>query len=210
MTERRPPPLAPGAVHVWILARARRATSSGRALARVLARYLPAGTAPRLVRGANGRPSLRGGLGLDFSVAHTRGCIAIALARGARVGVDIERLRRVPACLALAEEVFGAAAARALARLEEPRRSARFLGLWTLLEAAVKADGADVSQSFARYRGAALAAGEGWPSGILDLRPIGAGRGYCAAIALGRPISTIRIFRAGGDAAGPKPSKQRR
>lgn len=207
MTARRPPPLAPGAVHVWIVARATRATSSRRALARVLARYLPAGTALQLVRGANGRPSLRGGLGLDFNVAHTRGRLAIALARGARVGVDIERLRRVPACLALAEEVFGAAAARALARLDEPRRSARFLALWTLLEAAVKAEGADVSQSFARYRGAALAAGEGRPPAIPDLRPFDAGRGYCAAIALDRPISSVRIFRAGGVTAAPKPRR---
>lgn len=212
MTRRPTPRLTPGAVHVWIAASASRgrAKTPGRVLTQVLARYLPAGAAPRIRRGSLGRPSLREGGGLDFNVAHTDGRVLIALTQGARIGVDVERLRRVPACLALAGEVFGAGTADALARVAEPRRSARFLALWTLLEAAVKAEGADVSQSFARFRLAVLAAGEGRPAGTPDLRPIRAGRGYCAAVALSRPISSIRIFRAGGAAAGPKQEKRRR
>lgn len=212
MTRRPLPRLAPGAVHVWIAGPAPRGRvkPSGRVLAQVLMRYLPAGTGIRILRGAKGRPSLAECHALDFNVAHTGGRVLIALTRGARVGVDVERLRRVPSCLALADEIFGPAAARELARIAEPQRSARFLERWTLLEAAVKAEGADVSQSFRRFREAVLAAGEGRSSGTPDLRAIDAGRGYCAAVALSRPISSIRIFRAGVSAAGPNPKKRPR
>lgn len=221
--------LSPGTVHVWIFRRrgrpsaprlaspanrSRKGTLRGanRALLlRVLGRYLPGTGRLRLTYGPNGRPALVNGGGLDFNLAHSSGCVAMAVTRGAHVGVDVERLRTVAACVALSREVFGAAVARALGRLAEPERSARFLALWTLLEAAVKAEGGDVSQSFARFAPAALAASEGRNVGQHDLRPISVGAGYAAAVALDRPIRAVRLLRPGTCGAGPeKPRMKRR
>ncbi len=222
---RQPPRLSPGTIHVWIFRRrgrrgaSRLAPPAGGArkdairganralLMRVLARYHPGGGRPRLAYGPNGRPALVNGGGLDFNLAHSGDCVAVALVRGARVGLDVERLRTVASCVTLAHEVFGPAAARALDRLAEPERSARFLAFWTLLEAAVKAAGGDVSQSFARFAPAALAASEGRNAGGLHLRPVAIGVGYVAAVALDRPIRAVRLLRPG--ARGARPEKQR-
>lgn len=202
--------LPDGTVHVWVAAFASSAGGGAPGwIARVLAQYMPAGAAPRIVRAARGRPTLLNGQRLDFNVANSGSRVALALARGARVGIDIERAREVPSCGALAREVFGEAAADAIGRLAEPQRSARFLALWTLLEAAVKAEGGDVSQSFARHRDAVLAACEGVRTGPLDLRPIDFGDGYTAAVALSRPIASIRVFGRGAGAAGPGPTRRR-
>ena len=220
--------LSPGTVHVWIFQRRGRrgafrlavpsGSSRGRAprgesralLIGVLARYLPGGGRLRLTYGANGRPALAHGEGLDFNLAHSGGCVAVALARHARVGLDIERARTVASCVALAQEVFGPAAARALERLAEPKRSARFLTLWTLLEAAVKAEGGDVSQSFARFAPWALAASEGRGAGGVHLRRIRIGAGYVAAVALDRPIRAVRLLRPGAHGPGPENRKAKR
>lgn len=227
---RAPRRLSAGAVHVWLFdapvkrsgrstddlrhgaARRRPArlrSTARKALLSVLADYL-AERRPRIAYGPQGRPALPDGGGLDFNVAHSGGRIAIAVTRGARVGIDIERLREVPSAVKLATEVFGPDAAAWLAKCAEPKRSAAFLTLWTLLEAAVKAAGHDMSQSFARFRAAALAAREGLRVGALDLRRLRIGGGYAAALALDRPIQSLKIIRAGEKPAGPISQRNRR
>jgi len=121
---RAPRRLPAGAVHVWLFdvptkrssrraddprpgtARERRPgrlrSTARKALLRVLADYLAA-RLPRIVYGAHGRPSLKEGGGLDVNVAHSGGRIAIAVTRGARVGIDIEPLRAIPSAVWLAE-----------------------------------------------------------------------------------------------------------
>jgi 4'-phosphopantetheinyl transferase len=63
------------------------------------------------------------------------------VARGGRVGVDVERLRPVAHPLELAASMLGPAAQAALVELPEQRRSAAFLARWTRWEAYVKACG---------------------------------------------------------------------
>ncbi len=117
-----------------------------RALQRaVLSRYVPR-IAPRdwrFVRGESGRPSLAPPFdaeGLNFNLAHTPGLVVMAVGRVAHIGIDVEALdKRVP--MPVARRYFSereVAALDALAPEDQPRR---FLRLWTLKEAYLKAVG---------------------------------------------------------------------
>jgi 4'-phosphopantetheinyl transferase len=111
----------------------------------VLSRYEPS-IAPsewRFERGPGGRPELAppfAALGLNFNVAHTAGIAAIAVGRVPRIGVDVEACDRgVP--VHVARRYFSAREAAALDALPPEARPRRFLRLWTLKEAYLKALG---------------------------------------------------------------------
>jgi 4'-phosphopantetheinyl transferase len=111
---------------------------------RVLSTYRPvAPEAWRFTTGSHGKPLLDPDCGLVFSVAHTDGLTVVAVCTGDEVGVDVERVdRRVP--LGVAGRWFAPAELEALAAAPEPERARRFLELWTLKEAYVKARGLGV------------------------------------------------------------------
>lgn len=90
-----------------------------------------------------GKPSVAvtGQPTIDFSVSHTRGLSAIALARGAAVGIDVEPLRICSDRVRIAADVFGVDVAQQLLAVESSRQDAVFLALWTAGEALVKAQG---------------------------------------------------------------------
>jgi 4'-phosphopantetheinyl transferase len=98
--------------------------------------------------GAHGKPYLLAADGTtsrwEFSLSHTDGMVACAVA-GRAVGVDVERLDRVPDFDALAASVCSTAERERLAGLEPARRRERFIELWTLKEALLKATGVGVS-----------------------------------------------------------------
>jgi 4'-phosphopantetheinyl transferase len=111
----------------------------------VLSHYEPS-VAPadwRFERRAGGRPELApafASTGLNFNVAHTPGMAAIAVGRVPRIGVDVEALdKRVP--LPVARRHFSPREAAALDALPPEARPRRFLRLWTLKEAWLKAMG---------------------------------------------------------------------
>jgi 4'-phosphopantetheinyl transferase len=124
----------------------RRQQLLARALQReVLSRYLPR-TAPRdwrFMRGESGRPSLAPPFdaeGLNFNLAHTPGLVVMAVGRVAHLGIDVEALDK-PVPMPVARRYFSdreVAALHALAPEDQPRR---FLRLWTLKEAYLKAVG---------------------------------------------------------------------
>src|SRR5262245_5680575 len=74
----------------------RRRYAIGRASLRlVLGQTLSlAPSAVPIVRGARGRPQLDGIRGIDFNVSHTGDLALLGIARGPRIGVDIERADR--------------------------------------------------------------------------------------------------------------------
>ncbi len=164
-----PPPLSPGAVHLWRAhldrlapaptdwlddaerarldrlqdpAPRRRFLAARGLLRRSLAAYL--GSAPvalRFVIEPGGKPRLAHPEGaLHFNLSHTGERVLLAVARCA-VGVDIERERPVPNCVAIARRLWPAPLAEQLTGLAEPARSQRFVQLWTRFEAAQKAGG---------------------------------------------------------------------
>lgn len=123
---------------------------AGRALLRwLLGRTL--GLPPRavpIVRGARGRPQLGGDTGIDFNVSHTQGVALIGIARGRRIGVDVERADRIVRADALARKFLTAAERATLAPLPEAERRMRFLRYWTCKEAMSKATGDGLSAPF--------------------------------------------------------------
>jgi 4'-phosphopantetheinyl transferase len=102
-------------------------------------------------RSAEGRPSLAppfDGTGLHFNIAHTEGLVAMAVCRHARVGVDVEKIGRAP--LAVAERYFSTAEAQQLRALPPEVQPRRFVRLWTLKEAYLKAMGTGLAGGLGR------------------------------------------------------------
>jgi len=79
---------------------------------------------------------------LSFSLSHTHGFVACAAARGVDVGIDAESIDRIVDAHEVARRFFAPAEIAMLdACRDEPERSRKFVELWTLKEAYVKAIG---------------------------------------------------------------------
>lgn len=105
----------------------------------------------RFAANAFGKPHLADpppGCDLRFNLSHSRSRVAVALALGAEVGVDVEALdRATPLDPGIADACFAPDEATALRAIEnEALRRERFLRLWTLKEACIKATGYGLSQ----------------------------------------------------------------
>ena len=160
------------------------------ALRTVLASYLS--VEPRALAfayGPRGKPALASDGGLRFNVAHSHGLALVAVARGRELGVDLERVRPLPAAEAIARRFFSAGERAAPLR----RRLDAFLSLWTRKEAYLKATGGglrwgralaavDVSDGLegwtireltpARgFRSALVVEGDGWELATWQWRP---------------------------------------
>jgi 4'-phosphopantetheinyl transferase len=119
-------------------------------LRRILSRYVGAEPASlRFAYGPLGKPSLAHPAGTDlcFSLAHAGALMWVAVAHGARVGVDIERIEERRNMLAIAGRFLHPAEAALLARLPAGDRIAAFYLIWTRREAHAKALGGSVVNS---------------------------------------------------------------
>jgi 4'-phosphopantetheinyl transferase len=120
-----------------------------RGLQRAVLSHLVPTLAPRdwrFERGAGGRPSIAPvhGLDLDFNIAHTPGLVVMAVGAGMRLGIDVEtfaarRSVQIARRYFSVREIYGL---EALPPAEQPRR---FVELWTLKEAYLKAIGTGIS-----------------------------------------------------------------
>ncbi|MBB5015512.1 4'-phosphopantetheinyl transferase family protein [Rehaibacterium terrae] len=146
-------------LHLWWWAPERQpALSSRRAridalLRRTLAAYV--GLPPealRFGREAKGRPYLLHDGAPDFNLTDTDGGTLVAVCRGARVGVDIERTRRAVSARPLARRWFAPEEAAALDALDDAAARAAFLRLWTAKEASCKATGTGIYGWLAHWR----------------------------------------------------------
>jgi 4'-phosphopantetheinyl transferase len=98
--------------------------------------------------GEHGRPEISGpsdARGLRFNLSHTSGMVACAVTRELDIGVDVENRARRLRHRDLAERFFGEAEVEALRALAPEARARRFLELWTLKEAYLKARGCGIS-----------------------------------------------------------------
>jgi len=89
--------------------------------------------------------------GVCFNVSHTQTAILLALSR-ADIGVDIERLQARSASLRIAARYFSAEEWQALRDLPPESQQPRFLALWTLKEAYLKARGRGLSMALDDFR----------------------------------------------------------
>lgn len=98
-------------------------------------------TAVVLTHDREGRPVVRvDDVGLAVSVSRTAGLVVVAARRAGAVGVDVERIRPLPA-LALARRWFPPTELARLGDRPEAGRTVDFLRLWTAKEAVGKALG---------------------------------------------------------------------
>jgi 4'-phosphopantetheinyl transferase len=122
----------------------------GRALLRKLlgaAVDLAPGAVP-IVRGARGRPRLDGIQGIDFNVSHTQDMALVGIARGPRIGVDIERADRDVNADGLSRKFLSEQERATLDPLAAEARRLRFLRYWTCKEAMSKATGDGIAAPF--------------------------------------------------------------
>jgi 4'-phosphopantetheinyl transferase len=105
----------------------------------------------RFQESAEGRPSLAPPFehtGLHFNLSHTEDLVAMAVCRHVRVGIDVEKL--APVSLAVADRFFSAAEVSELRALPAGAQPRRFMQLWTLKEAYLKAIGTGLAGGLGR------------------------------------------------------------
>ena len=151
------------------------------ALRDVLAGYL--GTRASqigFVHGASGKPALgpEWNARLRFSLTHSAELALVAIAAGADVGVDVERVRAHRDWAEIARGYFSAAECEHLASIPNHRRAVDFVRCWTRNEARLKARGDGWAGPLAGASGGVANAGR-WS--IHTLRPA---PGYIGALAI--------------------------
>ena len=101
----------------------------------------------------NHKPRIAGPLtdGLAFSLTHTPGLVACAIGRVAQLGIDAESLDARVDALELATQHFSAPEVCALRACPPEERQRRFIELWTLKEAYVKAIGLGLAHPLDRF-----------------------------------------------------------
>jgi 4'-phosphopantetheinyl transferase len=185
-------------------------------LRRVLARYVGAAPEALVFRyGEYGRPALALDVALDFNLSHSGSLALIAVAHGARVGVDLQRVEPGRDLRALANRFFAEAEAASLLGLEGEALAREFFRLWCCKEAYVKALGTSIaelpSRSF-RFEldvppGAARLVSSGWDApGSEPLRAwrfelLEAPDGFAAAVGWTGGARRLRAF--GADRGAP-------
>jgi len=144
---------------------------------------------------AYGKPALEtieGRDPLSFNVSHSGGLALYALARGRRVGLDLERVRADFASEEIAEQFFSKDEVRRLRALPEGLRVEGFFNCWTRKEAYIKGRGEGLSFPLDRF---AVSLSPREPAELLSvegsaheaarwsLRHLRPGEGYVGAVA---------------------------
>jgi 4'-phosphopantetheinyl transferase len=154
--------------------------------------------------GWKGKPVLTADRDLHFNLSHSKDLAIVALARGAEVGIDVERIRDVPSARAIARRFFSPAESAVLTRLPSSDFKEAFWRCWTRKEAYVKACGDGLSLPLDSFdvsleiRGWSLLvatrpdAGEAHRWQLLD---VNVGPGYVAALAVGGRVKRLRCVR---------------
>ena len=102
--------------------------------------------------GLHGKPFLTPGQSaLEFNVAHTNGLVACVLTTVGPVGVDVESLDRAVNGDEVADRYFSPQEIQALRALAGVEPQARFIELWTLKEAYLKAIGTGLSHALSDF-----------------------------------------------------------
>jgi 4'-phosphopantetheinyl transferase len=146
--------------------------------------------------GGWGKPELDGApdeAGLQFNLSHTGGLALLAVARGRRLGIDVEAVRPMADAAPIAARFFSPAECAVFQRLPEPEQLAAFFRCWTRKEAYMKATGAGMSMPLDQFD-VTLAPGD--PPALLRVegrpdepsrwsyRDLDPGPGYLAALAV--------------------------
>lgn len=151
--------------------------------------------------GPQGKPRLVGA-DLEFSASHSDGLAAFAVARGAEVGIDVERIRDDVDVDGLARRFFAPAEAEAIAARAEGERTRAFFACWTAKEAFVKAIGLGLSYPLDAFavsfgeRPSIEVVGDPAESARWTLHTFDPGPGYAGAVVVSgaRPLAAVRTL----------------
>ena len=125
-----------------------RSVAARATLRRILAAYLQERPqALRLATGASGKPYLDG---LQFNLSHAGDLALVAVSKEKRIGVDIERLRELPAMQVVLSYIFTVEERSFVESHSGEHRTRAFFLIWNRREAAAKALGLDLLASFSR------------------------------------------------------------
>jgi 4'-phosphopantetheinyl transferase len=94
-----------------------------------------------------GKPRLSATAEVSFSLSHTNGLVACAVARGRELGIDAEAIDRQIDVQGVANRYFSDTETAYVARGVGEKGLERFFEVWTLKEAFLKATGRGLSQS---------------------------------------------------------------
>jgi 4'-phosphopantetheinyl transferase len=151
---------------------------------------------------------------LTFNLSHTRGIVACVIARDAAVGVDVERVDSAAAARDVASQYFAPSEVRLLERCASTDYATRFVELWTLKEAYIKAVGAGLhlaldsfAFAFSGRSGLSFSAPPGCPHGeFMLLEPSADTRLAIAVLSTGSTTGWRITFRTDGEhATVPQP-----
>ena len=203
----------PDEVHLWwyasppIAPRVRR-TYIDAVLRITLSRYVAMPPqALRFGREPRGRPFLLDVDGApDFNLSDTEGGAVVAVARGLRVGIDLERLDRQLRVQALAKRYFSKDEASALASLDGEVARRAFLYAWTAKESSCKATGTGIYGWLDQWSFACDAMGsdpkltqvpnDAAPLAAWQHRRVTPAEGYTAVLAAKGSIGTLSMHRS--------------
>ena len=103
--------------------------------------------------GERGKPRIRepGALPLSFNLSHTEGYAAVGVTSGCALGVDVEAAPRLGRPEDIAHRYFSPREVEGLLALPVAARRERFLDLWSLKEAYIKARGLGLAIPLASF-----------------------------------------------------------
>jgi len=128
---------------------------------------------------------------IEFTLSHSGRVALFALARGRRLGVDVEKIRATARLEEIARNCFSPAETEAIRGLPEDMRVNAFYACWTRKDAAIKALGGSIVELMNKVIVSTLPAGPArllqMPSGASDasgwrLHDLPVGEGYAAAL----------------------------
>jgi 4'-phosphopantetheinyl transferase len=156
--------------------------------------------------GPHGKPELAGDFsdcGLRFNLAHCENLALIALIRGEKIGVDLERIRILPDMGELVARFFSPRENAVFQSLPVEQQPEAFFNLWTRKEAWLKATGEGISRYLGEVEVVFLPGDAAQllslpeciaPQGqwsLCDLRPTGE---FAAAIAVEGQIAILQCW----------------
>ena len=98
-----------------------------------------------------GRPFLKYNTSYDFNISHTKEWIVIAIAKGQKIGIDIQSLDQAIDVLGIAKQYYAQIEHQWLSTLSTSKIKYYFYLLWTLKEASLKQTGEGIASGLTYY-----------------------------------------------------------
>ena len=156
--------------------------------------------------GGHGKPYLDinlAGKNIAFNVSHSYGVALVAITRGGRLGIDVEKIRPEVDWRDLAKRFFSESEFQALDRCPDGSSLKSFFTCWTRKEAFVKAVGDGVARGLSGFdvsidpNETAGSLNIRWPdedAAQWSIRNIPVPGNYTAALAVDRPNCLVRLW----------------